>query len=211
MIAKTEEFIRRNLARDRKTKNKRSRAGTLARKNSSAIDAGGALISPPGDFRLKSIRGAPANHVRFDSGPDDYRFTRNKFAGAPIFLLSWRRGECLGIISGQNGSGKTTFSKKTILKQVAPLWAGEIRWGTKGSGWGLLRAATRRFSTIGNEIIHGAEESSVAWSDRRRVGVRSWPSFFSEETTFLQARAPICSGRARRAGWRWPKLIYFGA
>jgi ATP-binding cassette subfamily F protein 3 len=120
MIAKTEDFIRRNLA-GQKTKQAKSRRTLLAKLE--RIDAVRADQSS-GDFRLRAIERA-GNHVltvdQATIGYPDYVLARDI-----SFVL--RRGECLGII-GPNGSGKTTFLK-TILKKIPPL-AGEIRWGTK--------------------------------------------------------------------------------
>lgn len=120
LIAKTEEFIRRNIA-GQKTKQAKSRRKMLEKLD--RLDA----VRPDqssGDFRLQSIERA-GNHV----------LTVAKAAiGYPEVLLArdisfiLRRGECLGII-GPNGSGKTTFLK-TVLKKIPPL-EGEIRWGTK--------------------------------------------------------------------------------
>ncbi len=120
LIAKTEEFIRRNLAgqKTKQAKSRRKMLEKLERVDAVRVD------QSSGDFRLQSIERA-GNHV----------LTVTKamigYPGKPLardisFIL--RRGECLGII-GPNGSGKTTFLK-TVLKKVPPL-AGEIRWGTK--------------------------------------------------------------------------------
>jgi ATP-binding cassette subfamily F protein 3 len=120
LIAKTEEFIRRNIA-GQKTKQAKSRRKMLEKLE--RIDA----VRPDqssGDFRLQAIE-RTGNHV----------LTVNKLAIGYVdkllasdisFIL--RRGECLGII-GPNGSGKTTFLK-TILNKLDPL-GGEVRWGTK--------------------------------------------------------------------------------
>src|SRR5712691_11432134 len=120
LIAKTEEFIRRNLA-GQKTKQAKSRRTMLAKLE--RIDAVRADQSS-GDFRLRSIERA-GNHVltveHVAVGYDE-----NILAEDISCIL--RRGECLGII-GPNGSGKTTFLK-TILKKI-PSLAGEIRWGSK--------------------------------------------------------------------------------
>lgn len=120
LIAKTEEFIRRNLA-GQKTKQAKSRRTMLAKLE--RVDAVRADQSS-GDFRLRSIERA-GNHVltvdQMTIGYPDKVLARDI-----SFVL--RRAECLGII-GPNGSGKTTFLR-TILKQIPPL-AGEIRWGTK--------------------------------------------------------------------------------
>ena len=120
MIAKTEEFIRRNLA-GQKTKQAKSRRTLLAKLE--RIEAVRADQSS-GDFRLKSIERAGNHVLTVDQTTIGYP---DKVLAQDIsFVL--RRGECLGII-GPNGSGKTTFLK-TILKKIAPL-AGKIRWGTK--------------------------------------------------------------------------------
>jgi len=120
LIAKTEEFIRRNIA-GQKTKQAKSRRKMLAKLE--RLDA----VRPDqssGDFRLQTIE-RTGNHVltvtELAVGYSDRRL-----AGDISFIL--RRGECLGII-GPNGSGKTTFLR-TILSKTTPL-AGEVRWGTK--------------------------------------------------------------------------------
>ena len=120
MIAKTEEFIRRNLA-GQKTKQAKSRRTMLQKLE--RVDAVRADQSQ-GDFRLRSIE-RTGNHVLMvEDATIGYPGTI--LARAISFTL--RRAECLGII-GPNGSGKTTFLK-TILKKV-PAITGEIRWGTK--------------------------------------------------------------------------------
>ena len=120
LIAKTEEFIRRNIA-GQKTKQAKSRRKMLEKLE--RIDA----VRPDqssGDFRLGTIE-RTGNHVltvnQLSIGYGD-----NLLARDISFIL--RRGECLGII-GPNGSGKTTFLR-TILNKLAPL-SGEVRWGTK--------------------------------------------------------------------------------
>jgi ATP-binding cassette, subfamily F, member 3 len=120
LIAKTQEFIRRNLA-GQKTKQAKSRRTMLAKLE--RIDA----VRPDqssGDFRLRSIERA-GNQV-LTVAETTIGYPEKLLARDISFVL--RRGECLGII-GPNGSGKTTFLK-TILKQIPPL-AGEVRWGTK--------------------------------------------------------------------------------
>ena len=120
LIAKTEEFIRRNLA-GQKTKQAKSRRTLLAKLE--RIDAV-RVDQSSGDFRLKSIERAGNHVLTVDQTTIGYP---DKLLARDIsFVL--RRGECLGII-GPNGSGKTTFLK-TILQKTPPL-AGEIRWGTK--------------------------------------------------------------------------------
>ncbi len=120
LIAKTEEFIRRNLA-GQKTKQAKSRRTMLQRLE--RLDA----VRPDqssGDFRLRAIE-RTGNHVLMVDQAD-IGYDEKVLASNISFIL--RRGECLGII-GPNGSGKTTFLK-TVL-QKTPALAGEIRWGTK--------------------------------------------------------------------------------
>src|SRR5258707_12417520 len=120
LIAKTEEFIRRNLA-GQKTKQAKSRRKMLEKLE--RVDAVRHDQSS-GDFRLKTIE-RTGNHVltvtELSVGYEDKGLANNI-----SFIL--RRGECLGII-GPNGSGKTTFLR-TILNKIEPL-TGELRWGTK--------------------------------------------------------------------------------
>ncbi|HET6892034.1 MAG TPA: ABC-F family ATP-binding cassette domain-containing protein [Pyrinomonadaceae bacterium] len=120
LIAKTEEFIRRNIA-GQKTKQAKSRRKMLEKLD--RIDAV-RLDQSSGDFRLQSIERA-GNHV-LTVTEATIGYPDKVLARDISFIL--RRGECLGII-GPNGSGKTTFLK-TVLKKTAPL-EGEIRWGTK--------------------------------------------------------------------------------
>jgi ATP-binding cassette subfamily F protein 3 len=120
LIAKTEEFIRRNLA-GQKTKQAKSRRTMLAKLE--RVDS----VRPDqssGDFRLRSIERAGNHVLTVDKTTIGYP---DKILARDIsFVL--RRSECLGII-GPNGSGKTTFLR-TILKKISPI-SGEIRWGTK--------------------------------------------------------------------------------
>jgi len=120
LIAKTEEFIRRNLA-GQKTKQAKSRRNMLERLE--RLDA----VRPDkssGDFRLQAIE-RTGNHV-LTVNELSIGYHEKLLAKDISFIL--RRGECLGII-GPNGSGKTTFLR-TILNKLAPL-GGEVRWGTK--------------------------------------------------------------------------------
>ena len=120
LIAKTEEFIRRNLA-GQKTKQAKSRRTMLAKLE--RVDAVRADRAS-GDFRLQKIE-RTGNHVLMVEDVT-IGYTDKVLARDISFIL--RRGECLGII-GPNGSGKTTFLR-TILKKIPPL-GGEVRWGTK--------------------------------------------------------------------------------
>jgi ATP-binding cassette, subfamily F, member 3 len=120
LIAKTQEFIRRNIA-GQKTKQAKSRRKMLEKLE--RLDA----VRPDqasGDFRLQAIE-RTGNHVLTVTDLA-VGYPEKLLAEKISFIL--RRSECLGII-GPNGSGKTTFLK-TILKKIEPL-AGEVRWGTK--------------------------------------------------------------------------------
>lgn len=120
LIAKTEEFIRRNLA-GQKTKQAKSRRTMLAKLE--RVDAV-RVDRASGDFRLQKIE-RTGNHVLMVEHVT-IGYADKVLARDISFIL--RRGECLGII-GPNGSGKTTFLK-TILNKT-PALAGDVRWGTK--------------------------------------------------------------------------------
>ena len=120
LIAKTEEFIRRNIAgqKTKQAKSRRKMLEKLERLDSVRPD------QSSGDFRLQAIE-RTGNHV-LTVTELVVGYPENRLAGTISFIL--RRGECLGII-GPNGSGKTTFLR-TILRKLDPL-AGEVKWGTK--------------------------------------------------------------------------------
>jgi ATP-binding cassette subfamily F protein 3 len=120
LIAKTEEFIRRNLA-GQKTKQAKSRRNMLERLD--RVDAV-RTDQAAGDFRLQEIERAGTHVLTVTEATIGYP---DKVLARDISLIL-RRGECLGVI-GPNGSGKTTFLR-TILGNTPPL-AGETRWGTK--------------------------------------------------------------------------------
>lgn len=120
LIAKTEEFIRRNLA-GQKTKQAKSRRTLLQKMD--RIEAVRADQSS-GDFRLQTIERAGTQVLTVQEASVGYPGVT--LARDITFTL--RRGEALGVI-GPNGSGKTTFVK-TVLGKLQPL-AGELRWGTK--------------------------------------------------------------------------------
>lgn len=120
LIAKTEDFIRKNLA-GQKTKQAKSRRTMLQRLE--RVDAVRA-DQASGDFRLQDIERAGTHVLTITDaavGYDDLVLARE-------ISLILRRDECLGVI-GPNGSGKTTFLK-TILNRI-PRLSGEIRWGSK--------------------------------------------------------------------------------
>jgi ATP-binding cassette subfamily F protein 3 len=119
LIAKTEEFIRRNLAgqKTKQAKSRRKMLEKLERVEAVRHD------QSSGDFRLKAVERA-ATHV-LTVLEADIGYPGTVLARDITFTL--RRGECLGII-GPNGSGKTTFIK-TVLGKL-PLLAGEIKLGS---------------------------------------------------------------------------------
>ena len=120
LIAKTEEFIRKNLA-GQKTKQAKSRRNMLERLE--RVDAV-RTDQAAGDFRLQDIERAGTHVLTVNETAIGYG---NKVLARDINLIL-RRSECLGVI-GPNGSGKTTFLK-TILGKTAPL-TGDFRWGSK--------------------------------------------------------------------------------
>ena len=120
LIAKTEEFIRRNIA-GQKTKQAKSRRKMLEKLE--RVE-GVRADQSSGDFRLRAIERAGTQVLTVEDAAVGYP---DKLLARDI-TFTLRRGECLGII-GPNGSGKTTFIK-TVLGKLPPL-AGEFRWGTK--------------------------------------------------------------------------------
>src|SRR5438874_3730890 len=120
LIAKTEEFIRRNLA-GQKTKQAKSRRTMLQRLE--RVDAVRA-DQASGDFRLQEIDRSGTHVLTVNEADIGYV---DKVLARDISLIL-RRGECLGVI-GPNGSGKTTFVK-TVLNKI-PALAGDVRWGAK--------------------------------------------------------------------------------
>lgn len=120
MIAKTEEFIRRNIE-GQKTKQAKSRRNMLERM--SRIDA---VVEDRsgGNFKLKGIERAGQNVLHAEELSVGY--DGKPLAGGIDLLVL--RGECLGII-GANGTGKTTFLK-TILGEI-PEVSGKYIWGSK--------------------------------------------------------------------------------
>ncbi len=120
LIAKTEEFIRRNLE-GQKTKQAKSRRNMLQR-----LERIEAVTSdkPSGNFNLKKAERAGQNVLSLDDLAIGYG-DRELASGITLTLT---RGECLGIIGG-NGTGKTTFLK-TILGSIREL-SGKFLWGVK--------------------------------------------------------------------------------
>ena len=120
LIAKTEEFIRRNLE-GQKTKQAKSRRNMLERLE--RVDAVTSEKSG-GNFGLKKVERTGNNVLTTEDIAIGYR--DNQLASG--INISLHRGETLGII-GANGTGKTTFLK-TVLGEIREL-GGRLTWGTK--------------------------------------------------------------------------------
>ena len=118
MIAKTEDFIRRNLA-GQKTKQAKSRRIMLQK-----LDR----LESTSNLETASFKLKPTTRTG-----DQVLILEDLAIGFPTrtlashLNLTLRRGERLGVIGG-NGTGKTTLLR-TILGEQMPL-AGEMRWGT---------------------------------------------------------------------------------
>lgn len=120
MIAKNEDFIRRNLA-GQKTKLAKSRRNMLERiERVEAV----ATDRSQGNFTLKKIERA-GNQVLT---VEDLAVGYGEKVLAKKINFALLRGEALGVIGG-NGTGKTTFLK-TILGTLHPL-DGKMMWGAK--------------------------------------------------------------------------------
>ena len=120
LIAKTEDFIRRNIAgqKTKQAKSRRKMLEKLERVDAVRVD------QSAGNFQLKGVERTGNQALIVKDLAVGY--PGRLLAEAITFTLT--RGEALGII-GPNGSGKTTFIK-TLLNKLPPL-AGEARWGTK--------------------------------------------------------------------------------
>jgi ATP-binding cassette subfamily F protein 3 len=119
-IAKTEEYIRRNLA-GQKTKQAKSRRTLLERME--RVEAV-TVDKSSGNFNLKKVERAGLNILT----AEDLAIGYGEKVLAKDINFTLNRGECLGIIGG-NGTGKTTFLK-TILGNLREL-DGKLNWGTK--------------------------------------------------------------------------------
>jgi ATP-binding cassette subfamily F protein 3 len=120
MIAKTQEFIRRNLE-GQKTKQAKSRRNMLERME--RLDAVQSERSG-GNFKLKKVERAGNNVLTTEDLKIGYK---DKVLASGV-NISLHRGGVLGIIGG-NGTGKTTLLR-TLLGQIPEL-DGRIVWGTK--------------------------------------------------------------------------------
>ena len=119
-IAKTEEYIRRNLA-GQKTKQAKSRRTLLERME--RVEAV-TTDKSSGNFNLKKVERAGLNILT----AEDLAIGYGEKVLVKDINFTLNRGECLGIIGG-NGTGKTTFLK-TILGKLREL-DGKLNWGTK--------------------------------------------------------------------------------
>ena len=117
LIARTEDFIRRNIA-GQKTKQAKSRRKMLERIE--RVDA--VRDERVGDFRLQGVARTGDNVLSVTDLSIGYG--TDALASGISFLL--RRSERLGII-GPNGSGKTTFLK-TVLGELQSI-SGGLTWG----------------------------------------------------------------------------------
>lgn len=120
LIAKTQEFIRRNLE-GQKTRQAKSRRNMLERME--RVEAVSSEKSG-GNFGLKRVERAGNNVLTVD----DLAIGYGDKVLADKIGFSLHRGEALGII-GANGTGKTTLLK-TLTGALREL-SGEINWGTK--------------------------------------------------------------------------------
>lgn len=120
MIAKTEEFIRRNLE-GQKTKQAKSRRNMLER-----MDRLDAVQSEKhgGSFKLKNVERTGNNVLT----TEDLSIGYGEKVLAKNISISLHRGGTLGVIGG-NGTGKTTLLK-TLLGQIREI-SGRVVWGTK--------------------------------------------------------------------------------
>jgi len=121
MIARTEDFIRRNLA-GQKTKQAKSRRNMLQRME--RLESVNNLETT--NFKLKPIARTGDQVLILDKLAIGFKSKTL----AENLNLTLRRSERLGIIGG-NGTGKTTLLR-TILGEQDPL-GGELRWGTNVS------------------------------------------------------------------------------
>ncbi|MFL6214406.1 MAG: ABC-F family ATP-binding cassette domain-containing protein [Blastocatellia bacterium] len=117
LIARTEEFIRRNLA-GQKTKQAKSRRKMLEKMERVESVRDDRTAS----FGIKDVARAGDNVLAVS----DLAVGYGQKALAQNVALLLRRGERLGII-GPNGTGKTTFLK-TLIGDIEPL-AGGFTWG----------------------------------------------------------------------------------
>src|SRR6202165_5349368 len=194
LIAKTEDFIRRNLA-GQKTKQAKSRRTMLQRLDRVEAVRGD---QASGDFRMQDIERAGTHVLTVTEAAIGYP---DKTLATDISLIL-RRGECLGVI-GPNGSGKTTFVR-TILGKL-PALSGEVRWGAKVQ----IGYYAQQLEDLGerNEII--MELRRVAPSSATAGELRSFLAkfLFSGDDVYKHVRDLSGGEKGRLA---LAKLIYSG-
>src|SRR5262249_28962620 len=120
MNARTEEFIRRNIA-GQKTKQAKSRRNMLERMD--RLDA--VQEEPTTDFKLASV---PATSTAGGRSILTAKDLAGGYGSQPLvedLSLILQHGERLAVV-GPNGSGKTTFLK-TLTSQIPPV-AGHFHW-----------------------------------------------------------------------------------
>ncbi|PYT03583.1 MAG: hypothetical protein DMF60_17885 [Acidobacteria bacterium] len=190
LIARTEDFIRRNIA-GQKTKQAKSRRKMLER-----IDRVEAVRDERvGDFRLHGVARAGDNVLSVDDLSIGYQ--SNVLASGISFML--RRGERLGII-GPNGSGKTTLLK-TILGVLKPI-SGGLTWGANVN----IEYFDQELSTLDRESTVIEEIAAVA--PRAAPGeMRSYlAKFLFTGDDILKSVAALSGGEQSRLALA--KLIY---
>lgn len=193
MIAKTEDYIRRNIA-GQKTKQAKSRRKMLEKidriENINNMDTA--------SFKLNSVTRTGDLVLVSDKVAIGY----GQKILAPNISFTLRRGDRLGIIGG-NGTGKTTFLR-TILGENEPC-GGEFRWGT-GVNTGYY---DQRLLTVDDRNIVIEELRTVASSSVTDGQLRGFLGrfLFSGDDAFKSVSALSGGEKGRLA---LAKLIYSG-
>jgi ATP-binding cassette subfamily F protein 3 len=181
MIAKTEDFIRRNLA-GQKTKQAKSRRKMLER-----IDR----VASVGQSETASFKLKPTSRTG-----DQVMILEHLAIGFPgkqlagDLSLVMRRGERLGVIGG-NGTGKTTFLR-TILGEHSALH-GKFRWGS-GVSVGIT---TRRLQMVDDRHTAIEEIRTVASSGTSDGELRGFLGGFSSVEMMSSSRWRLVRWRKR--------------
>jgi ATP-binding cassette subfamily F protein 3 len=163
LIARTEEFIRRNIA-GQKTKQAKARRNMLERLDRvEAVRHGrvgefAALDQPLGEVRPR-VSSFVLTVLDLEVG-----YAGKAIAGPVSTQL--RRGERLGII-GPNGSGKSTFLK-TVIGGIEPV-AGEFIWGANVSIGYYDQELTQL--DLSNTVFHELQAVALGLGARETGGV----------------------------------------